>query len=200
MIDQRRIDDIVRFYNRFSDEERRHRATSIGCYRPTRIDYLKDLFHVLSEEGFLQYGDVFLDAGGGDGRVAALGAAYNMRTYSVEGDRRIHALAEKRIGKLREEGLLPVVNESPYPILAYGDFLDMRTYVQLRLRPSIIDTVFNGGDNELAVARFMRQHTRQGTYMLLMQSDGVAAHSELFHVETYRDGTGRLMGKVFSLH
>ena len=200
MIDQRRIDDIVRFYTRFSDEERQHKATSIGCYRPTRMDYLKDLFHILSEEGFLQYGDVFLDAGGGDGRVAALGAAYNMRTYSIEGDRRIHALAEKRIAKLREEGILPPVSRSEHPILAYGNFLDIRTYVRLQLRPSIIDTVFNGGDNELAVARFMRQHTGQGTYMLLKQSDGIAAERELLHVETYRDGTGRVMGKIFSLH
>ena len=200
MVDQQRIDDIVRFYTRFSDEERRHRATSIGCYRPTRMDYLKDLFHVLSEEGFLQYGDVFLDAGGGDGRVAALGAAYNMRTYSIEGDRHTHALAEKRIGKLRAEGILPSVDRSEYPILACGDFLDIKTYVRLQLRPSVIDTIFNGGDNELAVTRFMRQHTRQGTYMLLMQSDGVAAERELLHVETYRDGTGRVMGKIFSLH
>ncbi len=200
MVDQQRIDEIVRFYTRFSDEERRQKATSIGCYRPTRMDYLKDLFHILSEEGFLQYGDVFLDAGGGDGRVAALGAAYNMRTYSIEGDRHIHALAERRIGKLREEGILPAVSELPYPILACGDFLDIKTYVRLPLRPSVIDTIFNGGDNELAVARFMKQHTRQGTYMLLMQSDGAAAERELLHVETYRDSTGRVMGKIFSLH
>ena|SRR3989338_7884772 len=200
MVDQQRIDEIVRFYTRFSDEERRHKATSIGCYRPTRIDYLKDLFHILSEEGFLPYGDVFLDAGGGDGRVAALGAAYNMRTYSIEGDRHTHALAEKRIGKLRAEGILSPVSESPYPILAHGNFLDIKTYVRLLLRPSVIDTIFNGGDNELAVARFMKQHTKQGTYMLLMQSDGVAAERELFHVDTYRDSTGRLMGKVFSVH
>ena len=145
-------------------------------------------------------GMFFLDAGGGDGRVAALGAAYNMRTYSIEGDRHIHALAEKRIAKLRAEGILPPVDRSEYPILAYGNFLDIRTYVRLQLRPSIIDTVFNGGDNELAVARFMRQHTRQGTYMLLTQSDGIAAERELLHVETYRDGTGRVMGKIFSLH
>lgn len=200
MIDQQRIDEIVRFYSRFSDEERRHKATSIGCYRPTRIDYLKELFHKLYGEGFLEPADIFLDAGGGDGRVAALGAAYNMHTYSIEGDLNTHALAERRVTKLRHEGVLPDVKKLRYPVLSCGNFLDIATYVRLQLRPTTLDIVFNGGDNEHALAHFMKKNTRQGAYIIIMQSDGCAIERELRHAETYRDDTGRLMGRIFSLH
>src|SRR3989338_5987882 len=157
-MDPRRIDELVRFYQKFSGEERRHKPTAIGCYRPTRIEALRELFDRLHGEGFLQPFDVFLDAGGGDARVAALAALYDLRSYSVEGDYHTHTLAEQRIARLRREGILEDAARQEYPVLAYGDFLDMRTYVQLRLRPQAIDMVFNGGDNETALARFMKQH------------------------------------------
>ncbi len=198
MIDQQRIDELIRFYTRFSDEERRHKATTIGCYRPTRIDLLKEIFERLYDDGFFQPHDIFVDAGGGDGRVAALGALYYMKTYSIEGDFRIHTLAEKRVQKLQRDGIL--TNNLPHPILHHGNFLERETYVRLHLYPKSIDIFFNAGDNEAALARFSRQETKNDAYVLLMQSDGTVIERELLLSAVYNDPNNRLLGKIFSCH
>lgn len=198
MVDQRRIDELVRFYTRFSAEERTSKATTIGNYRPTRIDVLKELFEKAFNDYHLQPHFTLVDAGGGDGRVAALGALYDLRTYSIEGDLQTHALAEKRIAKLQREGILPYPLQYPYPVLAYGNVLELPTYVKLRLRPHAVDIFFATGDNEAAFTAFVRRQTKPNVCVFLTQSEGSAMGRIFQHVETYRDNTNRLQCKIFS--
>ncbi len=188
-------DDLLRHYDPYFAELGRPRHTSIGTYHPTDLRVVKILFDQLEREGFFEPFDVFLDAGGGDARVAALASLYSTTSYSVEGDVRIHEHAVKRVQNARAQGILP--GESSLR-LRNADFLDMRIYGRIVDHEfDEITIFFNGGDNEEGLARMLaRSSGRKGQYLILMQSAGSRVDHLLKPMGSYYDN-GRMIAKAY---
>lgn len=200
-IDRQRIDALVRYFDQFYQEEHRPKRTSIGYYRPTNLHDVRTLFDKLDEEGFLQQLDIFADAGGGDGRIAALASLYEARAYSIEGDKALHTLATRRIGELAAQGILEPLENNNGPWLVEGDFLDPQTYIQqLHVTPRAIDVFFNAGDNEQGLSRFIKKHGKDYSHLILMQSSGALVDPHMAFACTYRDAQNRYLARIYADH
>ena len=197
-MDKQKIDDVVRYYDRFYNEVGRPKRTSIGCYNATNLRDAQILFDHLYKEQFLDPRDVCVDAGGGDGRIAALLSVYGVNAVSIEADAKMHKLAEKRIQELHSIGVLPYAPKRANLQCIEGNFLDTEMYTQkLHLSARLINIVFNACTNEAATARFVKQQMRNETYLITMQSNGAQAEQILRRVQTFRDCTGRYIGSLF---
>lgn len=191
---EQRIDDIVRFYSRFSDEERKQERTAFGYYQATNMELLREFFQFLWKKGIVESTDHLVVAGGGDGRIAALAALYCAYVYSIEGDPHIHQKAEERIGELFDQR---VFTSHRLISLVRSDFLWKETYTRTQIPLKSIDHVFNSGDNDKNLARFMRAEMPQQTHLLLMRSTGERVNNTLTYSDTYRTVSGQCVGKVY---
>ena len=188
---------VIDYYNKFEGETSRQKITSAGCYRPTSIYNVVELFRRI-EGGFdLSSCNTLVDAGGGDGRVAVVASLYGVRAISIESDKQTHKLAEERVGFLRNSGVFRTMHEQKNPLLILGDFLDTRTYQRSGINLADITHMFNAGDNERRVARFMNEYIRHSTYLILAQSNGELIENKLRRLITYKGADNRSIGQVY---
>ncbi|MBI5002809.1 hypothetical protein HZC31_05455 [Candidatus Woesearchaeota archaeon] len=197
-LDKQRIDALVRYYDQFHKEERQPKRTSIGYYRPTNLRDVRTVFDILYHQRDLRPMDIFADAGGGDGRVAALASLYGARACSIEGDRAMYATAIKRRGELIAQGILDQSENNNGPWLVEGDFLDPATYLQqLHITPHAVDIFFNAGDNEQGLARLIKSYGKEFANLILMQSSSPLLISHLPYASVYRDDQQRYLATIY---
>lgn len=195
-----KIDELVRYYGHFSSELGRPKRTSIGIYHPTLLDDVRTLFDKLHADGSLEPFDVFLDAGSGDGRIVALASLYDVHAYGIEGDVKIHTLAEQRVENAKKEGILPAQYPKKHTLsLGYGDFLDIHCYQRaIKIKSDTIEIFFNANDNCLSLAKMLEQIKNKKTrYLIVMQNSGLGIEQIMKLRKSYRDSTGRLLGKMY---
>ncbi len=196
-MDNEKIEDLVHYYDQFHTEMGRPKRTSIGCYQPTDLHDVKTLFDQLIADQFLDARDVFVDTGGGDGRIAALASLYGVHAISIEADSRMHQKATRRVAALEAYGILPYAKGRTNLFCVQGNFLETKTYTRgLSISPRLVDIVFNANSNEAALSQFISQHMKNEVYVVVMQSFGERIHG-LSRYATYRDGTGRYLATMF---
>ena len=197
-MDPIKINNLLHHYDKYFAELGRPRHTSIGMYQPTNLRDVRIVFDQLHAEGFLEPLDVLIDAGGGDGRVAALASLYDTIAYSMEGDRQIHALAEQRVENARTQGILSKEWDADNNLhLGYGDFLETRVYGKL-FGCDFDDFLifFNAGDNELPLAQLLNKNKKKEKFLIAMQSSGAGINQWMQHIDTCYDGT-RALARVY---
>lgn len=170
-IDYGSLDSLIAYYDQFNSEERNGKHTSIGWYSVTPMDDLVVLFDWLNQAGcFDGPPGIIVDAGGGDGRIAALATLYRQRAYSIEGDLVIHGRAQQRLGFLYKWRILERKNGTPTADAILGDFTREEVYTRNGIDPTQVDIVFNTGQNEDGFVQLFHK-VAASYYLVLMHPD-----------------------------
>ncbi len=186
------------------------RKTSAGIWVPSPIAMIVDVVSVLRELGLLgpaAAGGAVVDAGMGDGRVAAVVALLEPShpVYGIEHDPVLYARARQNLRRaLRMSRASPRV----HPI--EGDYCDVATYASCGLDPRDVRLVLNYPDgNQGRLARFLAAHAGSDTSLCLFTHDrdlevrDLALHAERdlpadfgadWRVAVYRGRPGDLRG------
>ena len=148
------------------------RYTSVGIWVPTPMKVLAAACAQLQTDGWFartRPGHL-LDAGSGDGRVAALLSQLDPTrlVYGIEHDPRLYARAVHNLETLKPTGL----TDPSRVHLIEGDYCDVATYRGARINLRDTHLVFNYPDgNPQRLARFMAAHGGDHTKVCLLSHD-----------------------------
>ncbi len=163
------------------------RKTSVGIWVPSPISMIVDVVSSLREIGLLgpaAAGGAVVDAGMGDGRVAAVVALLepSQAVYGIEQDPVLFSQAEQNLRRaLRSARGRPRV----HPV--EGDYCDVATYASCGLDLQDVGVVVNYPDgNQERLAHFIAAHAGPGASLCLFTHDRALEIHELV-LRTERD-------------
>ena len=148
------------------------RKTSAGIWVPSPISMIVDAVSALRELGLLgpaAAGRAVVDAGMGDGRVAAVVALLEPShpVYGIERDPVLCARAEQNLRRA-----LRTSRGSPRVHPVEGDYCDVATYASCGLDLQAVGVVINYPDgNQERLARFVAAHAGPGASLCLFTHD-----------------------------
>ena len=148
------------------------RKTSAGIWVPSPISMIVDVVSALRELGLLgpaAAGGAVVDAGMGDGRVAAVVALHEPShpVYGIERDPVLCARAEQNLRRA-----LRTSRGSPRVHPVEGDYCDVATYASCGLDLQAVGVVINYPDgNQERLARFVAAHAGPGASLCLFTHD-----------------------------
>ena len=166
------------------------RKTICGIWAPTPVHVIEEAVAVLEDLGLL--GETapplpVVDAGTGDGRIAAVLAACDptRAVYGIEKDPALFAQALVNLQRIRATGVI----DHTRMYLVEADYCEMATYEACGLDVSQIGIVFNYPDgNQKRLARFIAEYGGVGTRLCLLTHDRSLEIDEL-DLEVQRDVT-----------
>ncbi len=148
------------------------RKTSAGIWVPSPIPMIAAAVSSLKELGLLgpeAAGRTVLDAGMGDGRVAAVVAALepSHAVYGIERDPVLYARAAQNLRRV-----LRIARGRPRVQPVEGDYCDVATYASCGLDLQTVGVVVNYPDgNQERLARFIAAHAGPGASLCLFTHD-----------------------------
>jgi hypothetical protein len=147
--------------------------TRLGIWVPTPVGVAVEAIKQLMGLGLLGEGSPTshaMDAGTGDGRVAAVLASLDPRrvVYGIEADPVLYARAVTNLETLGESGLVDLSRVR----LIEADYGDVAAYESHGIELQRTGVVFNYPDgNEQRLARFVSDHCGRGTTLCLLTHD-----------------------------
>lgn len=144
------------------------RKTSAGIWVPSPIPVIAAAVSSLKELGLLgpaAAGATVVDAGMGDGRVAAVVAALepSHAVYGIERDPVLYARAAQNLRRV-----LRIARGGPRVQPVEGDYCDVATYASCGLDLQTVGVVVNYPDgNQERLARFIAAHAGPGASLCL---------------------------------
>ena len=146
------------------------RITSRGTWVPTPVPVIDRAIRTLKEKGHLGEGAPaghVIDAGGGDGRIAAVLVSLDpvRVVYAIEADPVLHIQAVTNLQTLESEGLI-----DPSGVhLIEANYCDPATYETRGIALGQTHIIFNYPDgNEHRLAGFVSDHCGRGTQLCLL--------------------------------
>jgi SAM-dependent methyltransferase len=156
------------------------RKTISGIWVPTPVGVIENGLAALTRLGLLPTGagaPAVIDAGTGDGRVAAFLATFEpaCSVYAIEQDQALFAQAMMNLHTLRAEGL---VDDSQVHLVE-ADYCAMTTYEACGLDLRHVGLVFNYPDgNQKRLAQFLSERAGPDTQLCLLTHDRSLALDE----------------------
>ena len=145
------------------------RKTQVGIWVPSPVSVTAAAAELLDDMGVLADADVIVDAGSGDGRVAAVLALLrpSAQVYGIEADPIFHAQAVENLAELERRGL------PPHRVhLVEGDYCEPRTYTKAGIEPSEVTLFLNYPDgHHEALARFIAEYGRVDARLCVVTHD-----------------------------
>ena len=148
------------------------RKTSVGIWVPTPVRVIAKAAMLLQEMGLLGDGapeGIIVDAGTGDGRVAAVPVSCDPTQviYGIEADAVFYTQAVANLKALETRGL-PLGRVQ----LVEADYCDVRTYESRGLNLGEIAMFLNYPDgHQRQLARFVAEHAGEATRLCLLTHD-----------------------------
>jgi hypothetical protein len=140
-------------------------TTTKGMYVPCTLSQTYKAISYLKSVNVLNNGDLFMDAGGGDGRVVTLTSeVFNMPSVMIEYDKRLCKRTENHNRLLRKKRIL---NNNSIRVIQ-GDFTKINTYSANRLDLKKIKVFYNYINNEKDIANTINKYSPKGTIFLLL--------------------------------
>ncbi len=155
------------------------RKTSAGIWVPSPISVIVELVSALKEIGVLGPGaaGAVVDAGMGDGRVAAVIAALepSRPVFGIERDAVLCSRARQNLQRVRR-----IARGRPEVHPVEGDYCDVATYASCGLDLQAVGAVLNYPDgNQERLARFVAAHAGPGASLCLFTHDRAVEIREL---------------------
>ena len=158
------------------------RKTSAGIWVPSPISVIVELVSALKEIGVLGPGTAgaagaVVDAGMGDGRVAAVIAALepSRPVFGIERDAVLCSRARQNLQRVRR-----IARGRPGVHPVEGDYCDVATYASCGLDLQAVGAVLNYPDgNQERLARFVAAHAGPGASLCLFTHDRAVEIREL---------------------